>query len=189
MPNWCCTPLMANDTLSILYQFIVMLGKHWHDLTQLLFGSLTRCVSSFSYYYRSTFFCNWSLWQPLECNGKKFWKFARIQDSAKVNIKNFHARTVNSLAPPTRQSLKCIQLYNFGLVGPISQMRYRWSPWITTSLWRQIPPVRFSTILNFCKNIQNADYPISTGHGTWNLQIKPHRSYHVDFFDFASVCM
>ena len=35
-----------------------------------------------------------------------------------VNLKNYHARTVNSLAPPTCQSLKCIKHHNFGPVGP-----------------------------------------------------------------------
>jgi len=49
---------------------------------------------------------------------KSFEIGTRFHDSTIRKVKNFHARKVNSLAPPTRQSLKCIHLHNFGLVGP-----------------------------------------------------------------------
>ena len=109
-----------------------------------------------------------------------WWKVLKlgtgIQDSPIVNVKNHHARTVNSLAPPTRHSLKCIQVYNFGLVAPnftnevplesLDQDKFN-APY-DVNLRR----IGFSAILNFIKNLQKA----FSGH----LQTKPNKSYHVD---------
>ena len=55
-------------------------------------------------------------------------------------LKNFRAQNLNSLAPPTRQSLKYIQLHNFGLVGPNFSNSNPWIMTSPTSQFRQFPP-------------------------------------------------
>ena len=77
-----------------------------------------------------------------------------------VNHKNDHARTVNSLAPPTCQSLKCIKHHNFGPVGPnctigvplesLDQDEFNKSYDVI------LRHMRFSAIFNFIKNLQKA---------------------------------
>ena len=60
-------------------------------------------------------------------------------------LRNFRAQNLNSLAPPTRQSLKCIQLHNFGLVGPN----------FTNSVsLKSSRLTRFSAILDFVENLK-----------------------------------
>jgi len=54
------------------------------------------------------------------CVCRRLFEFLIIKCYAHTNpLSRFSLhKNLNSLAPPTRQSLKCIQLHNFGLVGP-----------------------------------------------------------------------
>jgi len=88
-----------------------------------------------------------------------------------VNIKNYHPRTLNSLAPPTRQSLKSIQLYNSGVVGPtlINEVPLESLDQDEFNYDVNFHLIRFSAILNVIKK-HFRSRRLSDFNGTWHIE-------------------
>ena len=74
----------------------------------------TLCVSTFSYYYYSSFFCHGMSMAAHRTVCQKVVKFGtQVKDSCMFNFTQLHVANKHALAPPTGQSFRYICAHNF----------------------------------------------------------------------------
>ena len=99
-----CSPGMCAPFLII----IIIIGAHAAKLQ----GTL--CVSTFSYYYYSSFFCHGMSMAAHRTVCQKVVKFGtQVKDSCMFNFTQLHVANKHALAPPTGQSFRYICAHNF----------------------------------------------------------------------------